>query len=314
MAKCRSLLQSGAELAVVTGTAGLAYEAASTLVQNGFRVVVAGRNRSAGEAAVRSIRSRTHGAQVHFEQHDLARLQSVHAFIAAMRARGDAIDVLLNNAGVMTPPARQTTAEGHEIQFGVNYLAHFALTAGLLPVLRAGARVVNVTSLAQHYARLELDKINDPVSYRAGPAYCTSKLLQAMFAVELQQRSDAAGWNIVSLAAHPGFASTNLFRGGQGHSNLRSLFFTKLVAPVIGQSPADGVRPIIHAATAPGLTGGQLFGPKGFKEMKGPPGECAFAALVYDSELRGKVWEFSEKLIGYRFGDGASQDGVILNA
>lgn len=292
-----------APLAVVTGTAGLGFEAAAAFVRAGRRVVLAGRNAAKGEAAAVRLRTLAPDAAVRFELLDLASLASVAAFAALMRARAEGVDILVNNAGVMTPPTRQTTAEGHEVQFGVNHLGHFALTAGLLPLLRPGARVVSVTSLAQHHARLDLDGLDDPARYRAGRAYCASKLLQAMFAVELQARSDAAGWGILSLAAHPGFAATDLFKGGQGRASLRSLFFTRLVAPLIGQPAAAGALPIIHAATAPGVAGGQLLGPTGFMQMKGPPGPCAFARPVHDAALRAQAWDLSERLTGHRFGD-----------
>ncbi|MFK4873501.1 SDR family NAD(P)-dependent oxidoreductase [Novosphingobium sp. ZW T3_23] len=288
---------------VVTGTAGLGHEAAAAFVRAGHRVIVAGRSAEKGQMAVRSLSEVSHGSDVRFELLDLASLSSVAAFTAALRDRGEAVDILVNNAGVMTPPARQVTAEGHELQFGVNHLGHFAVTAGLLPLLRPGARVVSVTSLAQHYAKLDLDALDDVARYKAGPAYCTSKLLQAMFAVELQKRSEAAGWGILSLAAHPGFASTNLFQGGQGRASLRSLFFTRFIAPLIGQPASGGALPIIHAATSPEVVGGRLYGPKGFKEMKGPPGECEFARSVHDATLRTKIWDLSERLTGYRFGD-----------
>lgn len=290
-------------LAVITGTSGLGLETAKVLARSGYRIVLAGRNGSMGQAAVRTIGSQDPDAAVRFEELDLANLISVGAFAARMRKRGEAIDVLVNNAGVMMPPARQTTAQGHELQFGVNYLGHFALTAGLLPLLGAGSRVVSVTSLAHRYGGLDLDAIKNPASYWAGPAYCASKLLQAMFAVELQQRSAAQGWGIVSLAAHPGFASTNFFQGSEKRRTPRSLFFTKIVAPLLGQTPANGALPIAHAAMASDVVGGRLFGPKGFLEMKGPPGECAFAASVHDAALRLRAWEMSEDLIGYRFGD-----------
>lgn len=294
-------------LAIVTGTAGLGHETAAALVRAGYGVVVAGRNAAKGEEAVKALAASSAGADVRFEMLDLANLSSVNDFAADMRTRGETVNVLVNNAGVMTPPVRQVTAEGHEVQFGVNHLGHFALTFGLLPLLRPGARVVSVTSLAQHYAKLDLAALDDPARYRAGAAYCTSKLLQAMFAVELQCRSDAAGLGILSLAAHPGFAATNLFQGGQGRPSIRSVFFTRMVAPLLGQPAAAGALPIIHAAVAPDVVGGRLYGPKGFKEMKGPPGECRFAPPVQDAVLREQVWEMSERLTGHRWSDASNK-------
>jgi NAD(P)-dependent dehydrogenase (short-subunit alcohol dehydrogenase family) len=271
-----------------------------------MRVVLAGRNAAKGAESIDALRLTVPGADVRFEPLDLASLQSVSAFAARMRQAGEKIDVLINNAGVMSPPGRETTAEGHELQLGVNHLGHFALTAGLLPLLRGGARVVSVTSLAQHYARLNLDTLQSEAGYSAGRAYCDAKLLQAMFAVELQHRSDRLGWAITSTAAHPGFATTNLFQGGQGKGGLRSFISTRLIAPLIGHSAAAGAMPIIHAAMSPDAAGGRLYGPKGFKEMKGPPGECAFAKPVHDAPLRERAWTISEDMAGVRFDDPAA--------
>ena len=295
-----------ARLAVITGTGGLGYETAIVLARAGMRIILAGRNPAKGADAVEALSLAVPGADVRFEPLDLARLQSVGAFAARMRQAGETIDVLVNNAGVMSPPRREITAEGHELQLGVNHLGHFALTAGLLPLLRCGARVVSVTSLAQHYARLNLDTLQNEAGYSAGRAYCDAKLLQAMFAVELQCRSDRSGWGITSTAAHPGFASTNLFQGGEGKASLRSFISTRVIAPIIGHSAAAGAMPIIHAATSPHVSGGRLYGPKGFKEMKGPPGECTFAKPVYDASLREKAWAISEDRIGLRFDDAAA--------
>lgn len=296
---------TGSQMAVITGTAGLGYQTAIALARKGMRVVLAGRNPAKGMEAIDALRLIAPGAEVRFEQLDLASLQSVSAFAARMRQAGDPIDVLIHNAGVMSPPGREMTAEGYELQLGVNHLGHFALTAGLLPLLRRGARVVSVTSLAQHYARLNLDTLQSEAVYSAGRAYCDAKLLQAMFAVELQHRSDRMGWGITSTAAHPGFAATNLFQGGQGKGSVRSFISTRLIAPLIGHSAAAGALPILYAATSPDAEGGRLYGPKGFKEMKGPPGECAFAKPVHDAPLRARAWTMSEDMTGVRF-DGAA--------
>lgn len=290
--------------AVVTGTGGLGFQTAMAIARAGHPVVVAGRNKHKGKAAVEALAAATPGATVRFEVLDLASLASVEGFAATMRGRGDDIGILVNNAGVMTPPVRQTTQDGYELQFGVNHLGHFALTEGLLPLLRPGARVVSVTSLAQNYAKLDPSKLNDAPSYRAGPAYCVAKLLQSMFAVELQRRSERSGWGLTSVAAHPGLAATNLFEGGQGKANLRSLFFTRVVAPLVGQPAAAGALPIIHAALSADVSGGRLYGPKGFMEMKGRPGECSFPKVVHDAGMRTKIWEASERMVGRSFGDG----------
>jgi NAD(P)-dependent dehydrogenase (short-subunit alcohol dehydrogenase family) len=283
--------------AVITGIGGLGYETALGLAKAGAAVVLAGRNEEKGVAALAAICAAVPGARVEFEKLDLACLLSVRDFAERMQQRGEPIDILLNNAGIMSPPSRQNSADGYELQFAVNYLGHFALTTWLMPLLRlrAGARVVSVTSLAQHYAKLDLDEAQNPANYRAGPAYCLSKLLIAMFAVELQRRCDANGWNVASLAAHPGFAGTGLFQTGGKISNFLS---SRVIVPLIGQSAANGALPQLYAATAHNAVGGRLYGPKGFKEMRGQPGECRFAPAVHDVQAATKLWELSGAWIG----------------
>lgn len=281
---------------VITGTGGLGYEAALALARAGAQVVLAGRNAEKGKAAVAAIAAAVPSAAAEFEVLDLASLHSVSEFANRMIARGEPIDVLINNAGIMSPPQRELSANGYELQFAVNYLGHFALTAWLLPLLRArpGARVVNVTSLAQHYAKLDLADVQSPREYHAGRAYCSSKLLVAMFAAELQRRSDANNWGLTSLAAHPGFAGTSLFQTGGGISNFVS---TRIVVPLIGQSAAGGAQPLVYAATAPDIEAGRLYGPKGFMEMRGAPGECRYAPAVSDIQAASELWDLSEALI-----------------
>lgn len=288
-------------LSIVTGTGGLGYQVALALAVAGGRVILAGRNPSKGADAIAAIGAAVPGAVVEFEPLDLASLDSVRGFAERLRGRERAVDRLVNNAGIMSPPKLELTAEGHEAQFGVNYLAHFALTAELLPLLRAAdnPRVVSVTSLAQHYAQFDIDNLRSEKGYHPGKAYCLSKLLQAMFARELQRRSEAAGWGVTSLAAHPGFAGTNLFEGAGAVSRFVS---TRIILPLLGQPAAAGALPVLFAATAPEAQGGQLYGPKGFMQMKGLPGRCDFAKIVNDEGLRGEAWRHSEELAGVRFG------------
>lgn len=293
-------------LAVVTGTGGLGYEVAKVLARSGARVILAGRNERKGREAVARLTAAAPRTSAEFEQLDLASLQSVRDFGARMSVRREAIDILVNNAGIMSPPRREITAEGHELQFGVNYLGHFALTAELLRLLRASrrARVVTVTSLAQRHAKaFDPDDFQaDPV-YQAGRAYCLSKLLQAMFAIELQRRSEAGRWGIASIAAHPGFAGTGLFETG---GSFASFVSSRIAVPLIGQSAANGALPLLFAATSPDAGGGRLYGPKGLMEMRGPPGECAFADKALDSGAARKLWALSEDLIGRSFASDAS--------
>lgn len=294
MTKAFQVPPQDGRLAVITGTGGLGYETAVALAGAGGRIVLAGRNVRAGTEAVAAIAAAVPGARAQFEVLDLASLKSVAAFASRMQERGEPIDLLINNAGVMSPPKRQVTAEGHELQFGVNYLGHFALTMALLPLLQRamGARVVNVTSLAQHYAKFD-GTLPDAAAYHPGRAYCLSKFLQAMFTVEFQRRSEREGWGVSAMAAHPGFARTNLFQTGGGFANFVS---TRIVGPLIGQSATAGAWPTLYAATSPNARGGHLHGPGGFMEMRGPPRECDFAKAACDPESATEIWALSEEL------------------
>lgn len=287
---------------LVTGTGGLGFEAAHRLVRMGARVIVAGRNVAKGEAAIAALNAGGRG-RAEFELLDLASLASVAALAGRLTGRGEAIDLLLNNAGIMTPPRRQETADGFEAQFGVNYLGHFALTARILPLLRKsrGARVVNVTSLAHRFAKLDFDELAQPPVYRAGLAYCRSKLAQAMFALELQRRSDEGGWHIASLAAHPGFAATELFQHQTGKQSLGSWFSTEVIARLVGQTASAGALPILYAATAPQARGGELYGPRGFLEMRGTPTRRSFASAAGDTAAATRLWGLSEELTNTAF-------------
>lgn len=289
---------------LVTGTGGLGLEAALALADAGARVILAGRSAEKGAAAVAQIAAAAPTGHAEFEPVDLGDLKSIAALAARLEARGDAIDVLINNAGVMSPPKRRTTADGFEQQFGVNYLGHFALTGRLLPLLRRSpaGRVVNVTSLAHRYGPINFDDLQSARAYRAGVAYCQSKLAQAIFSIELQRRSDENGWGLKSLAAHPGFAGTDLFANGPGASSVMGLVSRVFIAPLFGQSAEAGSQPLVYAAAAPQVTGGALYGPTGPMEMKGPPGERGFAKTAKDPDVATRLWRVSEELAQVRFG------------
>jgi NAD(P)-dependent dehydrogenase (short-subunit alcohol dehydrogenase family) len=289
-------------IAVVTGTGGLGLEAATALALEGAEVILAGRNPEKGADAVRRIKDAWFGANATFRPLDLASLRSVAEFAERLQADVGRVDLLVNNAGIMSPPRRQTTADGFELQFGVNYLGHFALTARLLPLLRRSAapRVVSVTSLAHRYAAIEFDDLQSQRRYQAGRAYCQSKLAQALFAVELQRRSEQAGWGLASLAAHPGYAGTDLFQNGAGARSLSNLLSRYVVIPLIGQSAQAGALPILFAATSEGAAGGGLYGPTGFMTMKGPPGRNEFAAAAKDPDAAARLRTLSEDLAQVR--------------
>lgn len=300
--------------AVITGTGGLGYHAALELARAGAEVIIAGRSTSKGAEAVGSIKAEVDNAAVRFELMDLASLASVAGLVDRLQNLGEPIDLLINNAGIMSPPQRKTTVDGFELQFGVNYLGHFALTLGLLPLLRAGdaPRVVSVTSLAHRHAKLNFDDLQNEKSYRAGVVYCQSKLAVALFAIELQRRSQAEGWQVESMAAHPGFAATNLFQNGQGAMSVANLISTHLVIPLIGQSALGGALPLIHAAASPEATGGNLYGPNGFMEMRGAPKRCDFARHALDQAMAEQLWKRSEELIDLVLARNVAADTPVL--
>lgn len=285
-------------LAIVTGTGGLGLETAKALARQGAEVIIAGRNAAKGEAAVAETRAAAPQAMARFELLDLADLSSVTAMADRLLAAGRPVDLLVNNAGIMSPPTRRTTADGFEAQFGTNHLGHFALTAHLLPLLRKSqaARVVNVTSLAHRYATLDIDDLQSERRYKPGLVYCKSKLAVALFARSLQQRAEAEGWPIQSMAAHPGYSGTNFFAAEQGAGAFMTVLSAKVIVPLIGQSAADGARPQVYAATSPMAEGGKLYGPTGFMEMRGQPGECAFSKAALDDGLAQQLWQVSEEL------------------
>ena len=299
------------KLAVVTGaTGGLGLETALGLAGAAAEVVLVGRNPTKGRDAAALIRARQPAANVWFEQVDLASLASVKAFADEMVAEGRPIDILINNAGVMALPKRKTTADGFEMQFGTNYLSHFALTARLLPLLKAsqssrgGARVVQLASIAHKSGRIRLDDLNYETGYKPWPVYSQSKLAMLMFALELQRRSDANGWGLTSVAAHPGFAHTDLIANGPAEGANSLIATVTRMMSFVGQSAADGALPTLMVATLRDVKPGGYYGPQGWQEIKGPPGLAKIGSHAKDAEVATKLWSASERLTGVQFPQG----------
>jgi len=292
-------------LAVITGaTGGLGFETALALAAAGAEVVLTGRNEAKGKAALDAIHARHPAASIRYEHLDLASLASVREFAERFAREHDALDLLVNNAGVMTPPVRKTTVDGFELQFGTNYLAHFALTAQLLPVLRKGRRprVVNLSSIAHKLrAAIHFDDLQWERRYEPWPAYAQSKLAMLMFALELQRRSDASGWGLLSNAAHPGYARTDLIANGPGADTLQQKLNRLTVEPLISQSAAAGALPTLFAATAHEAKPGGYYGPMSPFELKGPPGMAAIAPRAQDEAVAARLWELSEALTNVRW-------------
>jgi NAD(P)-dependent dehydrogenase (short-subunit alcohol dehydrogenase family) len=285
--------------AIVTGTGGLGFEDALALARAGAFVIVAGRSDAKGAEALQMIRQVVPAAQVCFERLDLASLASIAAFAARIAEQHEAIDRLINNAGVMVPPHRKVTLEGFELQFGTNYLGHFALTAHLLPLLRKDARIVALSSVAARAGVIDFDNLNSTRGYAAMRAYSQSKLACLMFALELQRRSDALDWGLRSIASHPGIARTELLHNGPGRRSAHGLARTLL--PFLFQPVNRGALPTLYAATAPEAAAGAYYGPDGIAEVRGYPTLAKVPARALDQAVAARLWEVSEELVGVSF-------------
>lgn len=286
--------QQGRIFLVTGGTSGIGYETAKALAAAGAQVVIASHNPERGHEAIASIRQESPNARVQFEALDLASLASVRALGERLNATLPHLDGLINNAGIMEPPERGTSADGFEMQFAVNYLGHFALTAGLLPLLQKAnsPRVVTLSSIAAARGTIHFPDLQFEQAYDAGAAYGQSKLACLMFALELQRRSDAARWGIQSIASHPGLSRTNLQANhGLVRRSLRVLF----------QPAALGALPTLYAATAPEARGGAYYGPTGMMEARGPLGLAEVPPAATDAEAAAHLWKVSEELSGTRF-------------
>src|SRR5208282_5249951 len=234
---------------------------------------------------------------------DLANLASVRGFADAFHLEHPALHVLVNNAGVMAIPYRQTV-DGFEMQFGTNHLGHFALTGLLLDRLLAteGARVVNVSSGAHRMGKIRFDDLQWHNGYRKWMAYGQSKLANLLFTLELQRKVDAAGKKLLSVACHPGYAATNLQAAGprmSGSSMMESIF--SFANSLFAQSAAMGALPTEYAAVAPNVHGGDYIGPDGIAEMWGHPVPVGCSAAARDTAVAARLWEVSERLTNVHY-------------
>lgn len=289
-------------LAVVTGsTEGIGFEVAKALTTAGWTVVMLGRNSQKGTESIAKIKKTNSNAKISFEKLDLADLSSIEAFAKKMIEIGLAINLLINNAGVMTPPKRLETKDGFELQFGTNYLGHFALTAQLLPLLRKikGARIVTLSSIAAREGKINFDDLQSKSSYKPMEAYGQSKLADLMFAFELQRQSDENNWGIMSIAAHPGVSRTNLLITGAGRWSVMGMARTFL--PFLFQKPSQGALPTLFAATSPVAKGGSYYGPDKMGETRGFPTLSKVPTQAEDRDVASKLWKVSLKLSKVQF-------------
>ena len=293
------------KLVVVTGGSdGIGHVIATRLVRAGAELVMPVRNAAKGASAADQIRSRVAGAKISTPALDLSSLDSVAELTDDLASEGRPITILINNAGVMTPPQRQLTADGFELQFGTNHLGHFALTLGLLPLLRAGrARITHQSSVAARSGSINWDDLNWETSYDVMKAYGQSKIAVGLFARELDTRSQAGGWGITSNLSHPGISPTNLLAAQPGLGRRKDTTEVRVIRALsrlgIVGTPDTAALPALLAATGPGSQGDQFFGPK--RQVGGAPVQQEFWAPLRNPDDAGRMWDASETLVGLRF-------------
>lgn len=290
-------------MAVVTGAnRGIGLEVARGLAGKGAHVVLAVRRTGRGEAAAAVIRAACPGASAEVMALDLADLASVHRFAAAVLSRWQALDLLVNNAGVGSASLRRT-ADGFELVFGTNHLGHFALTGLLLPALTrlSGARVVTVASLAHARGHIDFGNLDGATGYAEFRAYAQSKLANLLFAYELQRRLSAAGAGLLSVAAHPGWAATEMENRPPGERPRLLDDLGHMLTRHLAATPAQGAQPVLFAATSPQVRGGDYIGPGGRSGLRGSPARARSSDQGHDPELARRLWQVSEEMTGVRF-------------
>nr|BFF25433.1 SDR family oxidoreductase [Glycomyces mayteni] len=286
--------------AVVTGASdGMGLGIAERLAAAGAEVVMPVRNRRKGDAAAERIRASVPGARVELQDLELSSLASVEALADALVRDGRPIHLLVNNAGVATPPERQTTADGFELQFGTNHLGHFALVARLLPLLRAGrARVTSQISVAARRGRINWDDLNWERGYHGGRAYSQSKIAFGLFGLELDRRSRAEGWGISSNLSHPGVAPTSLLAArpelgrDRDTAGVRLIRFLSSRGILLGTVATAKLPALLAATGEPGV----LYGPSGPGRLGGPPALQRLYPPLRSAEEARRIWRVSEDL------------------
>jgi NAD(P)-dependent dehydrogenase (short-subunit alcohol dehydrogenase family) len=288
--------QSGRVAVVTGGNSGLGLETVRQLARAGARVVLACRDTAKGEAAREQVRAGVPDADIEVAPLDLASLASVREFADRIKGEGTGLDLLINNAGVMAPPRRET-ADGFELQLGTNHLGHFALTGQILAAMegREDARVVTVSSGAHRMGKINFDDLQSERGYSRWRAYGQSKLANLLFAFELDRRLRAAGSPIKSVAAHPGYAATNLQSAAPPLFDRMVMVFTNRL---LAQSAEMGALPQLYAATNPVVEGGTYIGPDGIAEQRGHPKTVGSSGAARDEATARRLWDVSEDLTG----------------
>jgi NAD(P)-dependent dehydrogenase (short-subunit alcohol dehydrogenase family) len=295
--------QSGRTVLITGANSGIGYEATRALAQHGATVVMGCRNRSKADDAVARIAATNPTGSTEILEMDLSDLDSVKEAAAEFQSGHDRLDVLINNAGLMAI-SEQRTAQGFEMQFGVNHLGHFVLTGLLLDVLRAtsGSRVVSISSQGHRPGKMNFDDLNSEKSYSPWPAYFQSKLANLLFTRELQRRLKDADADVIAVAAHPGGSSTNLGNETPDGIVHKMMAFTRPVIELMMQSAEMGALPTLRAATDPDVVGGDYFGPDGIGEQRGHPVKRGMSKRALDDESASRLWAASEELTEFTYG------------
>ncbi|RKT13602.1 NAD(P)-dependent dehydrogenase (short-subunit alcohol dehydrogenase family) [Paraburkholderia sp. RAU2J] len=302
--------QTGKRVLITGANSGIGYHAALTLVRKGAQVILACRDKRRAEKALARLKAEVPGARAELAILDLASVASIRSFAHKELAEQRRIDILVSNAGVMAPPKRLETADGFELQFGTNMLGHYALTALLMPALELAAaesperpRIVTIASIAHKQGRIDFDDLQSEKHYSPMQSYRQSKLANLMFAFELDRRLRATNSRVMSVAAHPGVANTNLFRSGERSALSRAA--RGLAGRVIGialNSESAGALPTLYATTSPHVDGGGYYGPQGFLEARGRRiGEASVATQATDELTAQRLWQVCESLTQIRF-------------
>jgi NAD(P)-dependent dehydrogenase (short-subunit alcohol dehydrogenase family) len=289
--------QTGKTVIVTGANAGIGYETALALYQKGATVTLACRDLQKANAAAEAIQKTTPGGSVEVLELDLSDLASVKKAADVFKSKHQKLDVLINNAGVMVPPAAKT-AQGFELQFGTNVLGHYAFTGYLYPLLKATpqARVVTVSSLVYRLGTIDYDNLKSEKDYDPNREYAQSKLANLFFTNELQQRINAAGDDILSIASHPGITQTELAR-----------YITKeqfdTMIEVYGElmPTGQGALPSLYAATNPNIQGTDFIGPDSDGGLRGYPAKAELLPVALNEAEAKKLWQYAEEVTGVAF-------------
>ncbi len=292
------------KIALVTGAnSGLGYYTCLELARKGAHVVLAARNKDKGYAALDKIKSEIPEADLQVMKLDLANIESIKHFADAFIEEYEKLDILINNAGVMAIPLMRTS-QGFEMQFGTNHLGHYALTALMFAFIdkTPGARIVNVSSLMHKFGTIHFDDLNWEKSYSKWDAYSQSKLANLLFSIELDRRLRLADKQTSVMAAHPGYASTNLqTRGGEMEGSKANVLANKFLNAVVAQPAWRGALPSLYAATCPEAVSGKFYGPSGLGGVRGYPREEKINPKLTSPDVAKRLWEESESLTCIHF-------------